>query len=91
MDIYEIKFNNGVDYNAYDIERALRKVYKNAPRLSVVPASLALPKVDRDILKAELLARHKIFDDYKESRISQGKLRELLADAIITYLEGRGK
>ena len=45
-------------------------------------------------LQSEFLSLHRIFEDYNTSKISFGKCRELLAQAILTGItsqEGEGK
>ena len=48
-----------------------------------------LKRIDEKAIFSDLLARHDIFFDYQEARISIGKFRELLSQAIVNYLEGK--
>lgn len=64
----------------------LGKIYHLAvfrEAIELIKNSCEPATLDEKRIYSILLAEYKIFDDYKESRISIGKCRELLSQALV--------
>lgn len=66
-----------------------RKGFEDGKAVAVDEAKAKAVRVpDIQQIRAELLARHQWFDDFLSAKISAGKLRENIAQAILNLLKG---